>query len=45
MNGGMSYVIAGYSITAVVLVSYVMRMLLRGRALSKRVPPEDRRWM
>lgn len=41
----MSYVIAGYSITAVVLVIYVVRMLLRGRALSKRVPPEERRWM
>lgn len=41
----MSYVIAGYLITFVVLLTYVVRMLLRGRALSKRVPPEDRRWM
>jgi hypothetical protein len=41
----MGYVAAGYSITAVVLASYVVRMMLRGRALSKRVPPEQRRWM
>jgi hypothetical protein len=41
----MGYVAAGYSITAVVLVSYVVRLMARGRALSKRVPPEQRRWM
>jgi hypothetical protein len=41
----MGYVAAGYSITAVVLGGYVVRMMLRGRALSKRVPPEQRRWM
>ena len=41
----MGYVAAGYSITAVVLAGYVVRMMARGRALSKRVPPEQRRWM
>jgi heme exporter protein D len=41
----MGYVAAGYSITGVVLVSYVVRMMLRGRALSKQVPAEQRRWM
>ena len=32
-------------ITAVVLVAYATWMILRGRALSREVPPEDRRWM
>lgn len=38
------YVVAGYLSTAVVLGVYVARVLTRGRALSKQVPPEDRRW-
>jgi hypothetical protein len=39
------YVIAGWSITAVVLIAYAGWIILRGRALSKQVPPEARRWM
>lgn len=39
------YVIAGWSITFVVLVAYALWIVLRGRALSKQVPPEERRWM
>lgn len=39
------YVIAGWGITVVVLVAYALWIILRGRALSKQVPPEDRRWM
>ena len=39
------YVIAGYSIVFGTLAVYVARMLVRGRSLSKQVPPEDRRWM
>jgi hypothetical protein len=42
-DGG--YVIAGYTIVFGSLTIYVARMLLRGRSLSKQVPPEDRRWM
>lgn len=42
-NGG--YVFAGYAIVFGALASYVAWMLRRGRALSKRVPPEVRRWM
>lgn len=45
MNDGMGYVVAGYLITFLVLVVYVVRMMLRGRSLAKRVRPEDRRWM
>ena len=39
------YVFAGYAIVFATLGVYVARMLLRGRSLSKQVPPEDRRWM
>jgi CcmD family protein len=39
------YVFAGYGIVFATLVVYTVRTLLRGRALSKQLPPEDRRWM
>lgn len=42
-NGG--YVLGGYSIVFGTLIAYAVRTLLRGRGLSKQVPPEDRRWM
>lgn len=39
------YVVAGWGITFAVLVAYATWIVVRGRALSKQVPPEDRRWM
>jgi CcmD family protein len=39
------YVFAGYAIVFGTLGAYVARLLMRGRALSKQIPPEDRRWM
>jgi hypothetical protein len=39
------YVIAGYLLVFGTLGAYVGRLLLRGRALSRQVPPERRRWM
>ena len=42
-NGG--YVLAGYAVVSASLVAYAVRTLLRGRSLSKQVPPGDRRWM
>ena len=40
------YVGAGLGASpSVVLVAYALWIILRGRALSRRVPPEDRRWM
>ena len=39
------YVALGWGITALVLVAYVVIVISRGRALSRRVPPEERRWM
>lgn len=40
-----AYVLAGYTIVFGTLIAYTVRTLLRGRALSKQVPPQDRRWM
>ena len=44
-SSGWGYVIAGYVVTIGGVAAYVARTLLRGRALSKQVAPEDRRWM
>jgi hypothetical protein len=44
-SSGWGFVIAGYVATLGGLAAYVARTLLRGRALSKQVSPEDRRWM
>jgi heme exporter protein CcmD len=39
-----SYVWAGYGVTAVALVAYIGRVLRRGRTLSRSLPPEERTW-
>jgi hypothetical protein len=39
------YVIAGWAVSAVAIVGYAAAVIARGRALSRRVPPERRRWM
>ncbi len=39
------YVTAGYVIVFAVLIAYAVRLVVRGRSLSRQVPPEDRRWM
>lgn len=39
------YVAMGWGITVVVLVAYALWIILRGRSLSRRLPPDDRRWM
>jgi hypothetical protein len=39
------YVIAGYVLVFGTVSAYIARVVLRGRALSKEVPPERRRWM
>ena len=38
------YIAAGWGIALVTLASYALRTVRRGKALAKRVPPEDRRW-
>jgi hypothetical protein len=40
----MSYAVAGYLITALVLLLYVLRVLRRGRALARTLPPGERTW-
>ena len=40
----MSYAIAGYVITAVLLLLYVLRVVLRGRALARTLPASERTW-
>ncbi|MDH3752320.1 MAG: hypothetical protein OEU32_00505 [Acidimicrobiia bacterium] len=39
------YIIVGWSAAAGVLGAYAVRLVTRGRSLSRRVPPERRRWM
>jgi len=39
------FVALAWGIAAVVILIYVVSLLARGRALSRRVPPEDRRWL
>jgi hypothetical protein len=39
------YLIVGWGGSLLVLGSYATLLIVRGRALSARVPPERRRWM
>jgi len=39
------YVIAAWTVALVVLAGFAIATVLRGRSLSRQVPPEDRRWM
>ncbi len=39
------YIVAGYALVLGTIAAYVARLLMRGRALSKEVPEEQRRWM
>jgi heme exporter protein CcmD len=39
------YVWLGWGVTAGTLTAYALWVILRGRALSRRVAPQDRRWM
>jgi hypothetical protein len=40
----MSYAIAGYVITAAVVLLYWLRVVRRGRALARTLPPSERTW-
>lgn len=44
MNGDMAYILAGWGVTLGTLSVYALTLALRGRRLSKQVPPERRRW-
>lgn len=49
MNGnavtGWSAVALAWGVAGAVLVTYVVSILRRGRALARRVPEEEQRWM
>ena len=40
-----AYVAAGYVIVFLTVAGYAAWVIVRGRRLSKRVTPEDRRWL
>ena len=39
------FVIAGYSVVFVTIIAYAVIVVRQGRALSKKVPAERRRWL
>ncbi|KAA0232902.1 MAG: hypothetical protein JJLCMIEE_03523 [Acidimicrobiales bacterium] len=39
------YIIGAWAAVSAALVAYVAWILVRGRQLSRQVPPEERRWM
>ncbi len=39
------YVYAAYGLVVVVLLAYAAFTIRRGRAVGRRLPPEERRWM
>ncbi len=39
-----SYLVAGYAVMLGVIGLYALRLVRRGRALVKAMPPEERRW-
>ncbi|MDQ1394398.1 MAG: hypothetical protein QOF30_3375 [Acidimicrobiaceae bacterium] len=40
----MGYVFLGYGVVSGVLGAYSVRVILRGRKLSRTLPPEERTW-
>lgn len=40
----MTYIVAGWGVTLGTLAIYAFTLAVRGRRLSKQVPPERRRW-
>lgn len=41
----MGYVWGSYALVVVVLVGYAVVTIRRGRAVGRRVPPDERRWL
>ncbi|MDQ1355667.1 MAG: hypothetical protein QOG44_40 [Acidimicrobiaceae bacterium] len=40
----MGYVFLGYSVVCGALAAYSVRVILRGRKLSRTLPPDERTW-
>jgi hypothetical protein len=39
------FILGGYAVTAVALAAYAVRVVLRGRRVTRALPPEERRWL
>jgi hypothetical protein len=39
------WVALGWAVTAVTLIGYAAMIIVRGRVLTRRVPPQERRWL
>jgi hypothetical protein len=42
---GIGYIIAAWTLVSGAIALYALRLIQRGRTLSRRVPDERRRWM
>jgi hypothetical protein len=42
---GWTYVAVGYGLCIAGIAAYTATLLMRGRRLARRVPPEERRWL
>jgi len=40
----MDYVYLGYAVTAATLIAYSLRVVVRGRKLSRSLPADERTW-
>ena len=45
LSGGWNNVAAAYAVTIVAVAAYAVFVILRGRKVTRQLPPEDRRWM
>lgn len=39
------FILGGYGLTAAVIAAYAVRVVVRGRRLTRALPPEERRWL
>jgi hypothetical protein len=39
------FILGGYALTALALAAYAARLVLRGRRVTRALPPEERRWL
>jgi hypothetical protein len=42
---GWTYVTVGYALCIIGIVAYTVSLMIRGRRLARRVPPDEQRWM
>jgi hypothetical protein len=42
---GWTYVTVGYALCILGILAYTVTLMVRGRRLARRVPPDQRRWL